>query len=108
MPVGRTNRRAFIAALGGAAVAWPRLANAQDAASPIVGFLTGITYKRPQLQPYWAAFREGLGSLGYIEDPQPPVFGRINWAQSFFETVPFYLNVWSVEIMGMKDEASLC
>jgi putative tryptophan/tyrosine transport system substrate-binding protein len=58
-------RREFIAALGGAAV-WPTLANALDAASPIVGFLYGISFKGPA-QSYWAAFREGLASLGYVE-----------------------------------------
>ena len=68
MPVGRTNRRAFIAALAGGAAAWPTLANALDAASPIVGFLTGgINYNAPIMQPYWAALREGLASLGYVE-----------------------------------------
>jgi putative ABC transport system substrate-binding protein len=67
MPGGRTNRRAFIASLGGAAVAWPTLANALDAASPIVGFLYGISFKRPISQPFWVAFREGLASLGYVE-----------------------------------------
>jgi putative tryptophan/tyrosine transport system substrate-binding protein len=62
------NRRAFIAALGGAALVRPTLANALDAASPIVGFLTGgLSYKEPLMQPYWAAFQEGLASLGYVE-----------------------------------------
>jgi putative tryptophan/tyrosine transport system substrate-binding protein len=58
-------RREFIAGLGGAA-AWPTLANAIDAASPFVGFLYGICFKGPA-QSYWAAFREGLASLGYVE-----------------------------------------
>ena len=56
-------RREFIAALGGAA-AWPTLANALDDASPIVGFLTGATYKKSGYQSYWAAFREGLRIAG--------------------------------------------
>ena len=61
-----TRRRAFIAGLGGAAT-WPMVANALDTASPIVGFLFGISFKGPIFQPFWAAFREGLGSLGYVE-----------------------------------------
>ncbi len=59
-------RREFIAALGGAA-AWPTLANALDAASPVVGFLNGISFKGPLMQSDWAAFLEGLASLGYVE-----------------------------------------
>ena len=66
MPISETNRRAFIAGLGGAA-AWPVLANALDAASPVIGFLYGISFKAPVTQSFWAAFREGLASLGYIE-----------------------------------------
>ena len=62
MSVQRIKRREFIAALGGAA-AWPVLANALDAASPVVGFLYGISFKGPA-QPYWAAFREGLRIAG--------------------------------------------
>jgi putative tryptophan/tyrosine transport system substrate-binding protein len=54
-------RGAFIAALGGAA-AWPFAGNALDAGSPIIGFLSGITFREGL-----AAFREGLGSMGYIE-----------------------------------------
>ncbi len=67
MQVGRINRRAFIAGLGGAA-AWPVVARAQQSATPVVGFLTGgLSYKAPVMQPYWAAFQEGLASLGYVE-----------------------------------------
>jgi putative ABC transport system substrate-binding protein len=58
-------RRTFIAALSGAA-AWPTLANALDAASPIVGFLYGVSFKGPA-QSHWAEFREGLALLGYVE-----------------------------------------
>jgi putative ABC transport system substrate-binding protein len=59
-------RRAFIAGLGGAA-AWPVLANALDVASPVIGFLFGTSFKSPVAQSFWAAFREGLASLGYVE-----------------------------------------
>ena len=66
MPVGRTNRRAFIAALAGAA-AWPLVARAQQQAKlPIVGFLGSGA---PESQNIWLpAFLQRLHELGWIED----------------------------------------
>jgi putative ABC transport system substrate-binding protein len=58
-------RHEFIAALGAAAT-WPVVASALDAASPVVGYLHGISFKGVA-QPFWAVFREGLASLGYVE-----------------------------------------
>jgi putative ABC transport system substrate-binding protein len=54
-------RRAFIAALGGAA-AWP-LAAAQGQSLPVVGFLGGRAS-----EPWLASFRNGLGESGYVEN----------------------------------------
>jgi putative tryptophan/tyrosine transport system substrate-binding protein len=67
MPVGRTNRREFIAALGGAA-AWPLAAHAQRTAEVrTIGFLlpggSRTTVMRTQLE----AFRQGLKENGWIE-----------------------------------------
>src|SRR4029077_74184 len=39
----------------------------QQPISPIVGFLYGVTFKLASAQPYLSAFREGLGSLGYVD-----------------------------------------
>jgi putative ABC transport system substrate-binding protein len=58
-------RREFITFLGGAAAGWPLAVQAQQVATPVVGFLSGgspETFVR-QL----AAFREGLGAAGYVE-----------------------------------------
>ena len=58
-------RREFIALVGGAAVAWPFAARAQQPPMPVIGWLSGIS---PQAQqPSLAAFRETLGDAGYVE-----------------------------------------
>ena len=58
-------RRAFIAGLGSAA-AWPVVARAQQAAMPVVGFLSGqsaeIEYKIATVP-----FLQGLKEAGYVE-----------------------------------------
>ena len=55
------NRRAFITLLGGAAVAWPLAARAQQPVSkiPRVGIIGYAAI--------WDHFRQGLRDLGYIE-----------------------------------------
>src|SRR5262245_17843311 len=58
-------RRELLAALSGAAVAWPLAARAQQAAMPVVGFLNTLGQNdRPNLP---AAFRRGLGETGYVD-----------------------------------------
>ena len=53
-------RREFITLLGGAAVAWPLTARAQQGPKiPRVGIIDEA--------PMWNAFREGLRDLGYVE-----------------------------------------
>jgi len=57
-------RRELLAALGGAAVAWPLVARAQQAAMPVVGVLGGASLDAlAELR----AFRQGLKEVGYVE-----------------------------------------
>ena len=61
-------RRKFVAALGGAAVAWPFAARAQQSAAPRrIGLLMAWDEGNPEIQSWLAAFREGLGNLGWNE-----------------------------------------
>ena len=57
------DRRAFIAALGGAA-AWPVVGRAQQSAM-LIGFLSGRSHEESAGDA--AAFRDGLKEMGYVE-----------------------------------------
>jgi putative ABC transport system substrate-binding protein len=56
-------RRDFLGAFG-AAVAWPLAAHAQQAALPVIGFLSGAGKPSAAILN---AFLKGLSELGYIE-----------------------------------------
>jgi putative tryptophan/tyrosine transport system substrate-binding protein len=74
-------RRAFIAALGGAAT-WPLVARGQQSgALPLVGVLSGTT-----VSPPFAAFGKGLQEVGYVEDQNVSTVHR--WAEGRYDHLP--------------------
>jgi len=58
-------RREFIALVGGTA-AWPLVARAQQPVVPVIGFVRITT--PDDSAPFAAAFRRGLGEVGYVEN----------------------------------------
>jgi len=58
-------RRDFVALLGGAAAAWPLVAQAQQQAMPVVGYLNNGSPESDV--PRLTGLRRGLNEIGYVE-----------------------------------------
>jgi putative ABC transport system substrate-binding protein len=78
-------RRQFISALGGASLAWPVAAQAQQASQlPTIGYLHGNTAQATRHQI--TAFEEGLSQTGYIDRQNVAIEYR--WADGQYDRLP--------------------
>jgi putative tryptophan/tyrosine transport system substrate-binding protein len=80
-------RRELIAGLGSAALAWPHAARAQQAAIPVVGYLSGMS--PDDSINSLADFRRGLAEPGYVEGRNLAIEYR--WLEGRYDQIPTML-----------------
>src|SRR4051812_28415904 len=79
-------RRKFIGLIGGGVATWPLRARAQQARTPVIGFINAAS--RQAYARMLSAFLKGLSETSYIEDQNVKVEYR--WAQGQIDRLPAF------------------
>jgi putative ABC transport system substrate-binding protein len=77
-------RRDFIKGIAGSTAVWPLAARAQQATTPLIGFLSSRSPN--ESESLVAAFRQGLAETGYVEGQNANIAFR--WAEGQYDRLP--------------------
>src|SRR6516164_991752 len=77
-------RRDFIKVVAGSVAGWPLAAHAQQATTPLIGFLSSRSPN--ESESLVAAFRQGLAETGYVEGQNANIAFR--WAEGQYDRLP--------------------
>ena len=77
-------RREFVTLIGGAAVAWPFAARAQQSAMPMIGLIRDGSAEGNARNA--AGFRRGLNETGYVEGQNVTV--EYHWLEGKYDRLP--------------------